>query len=442
MYSARHFILRGKRARPMLSFSMIARKHFWMGLLAAAWPVALLAASPARLTIGNGWAWVREFFPPSGAGEITRMVWTNPPPQLELDSLQVWNVRRPWPVQEYGWSGPSPAPVFPESGPIVWRPVQAPAPLAREQIEMTLAEPMSDRMGHSLTYRLPGLDWDAFYQITVRGVGPESLDAVQVDLAGYLRIRNRSGREFPSAQISLSGSDMPGPPPARPFGQLALDPNNPLTDLWLQPPKAGEPLPTFYPLQTKANLPANGQTEIRFAHVLRKPANIVHICDSDQVPLPTPADGMPLERVLQIPNTSAVGLGFPLPPGEANLFFGARRGAPSLSGRVMHTPYPGTLMLEMGAVEAVRARRLADSPVALPEGGTQREHSVILVNRLTTPVHVRVVEKPDTPMYWRVIRSSEPLQETKETLTFEITLPAHSTRTITYRLHMSERAQP
>jgi hypothetical protein len=99
-------------------------------------------------------------------------------------------------------------------------------------------------------------------------------------------------------------------------------------------------------------------------------------------------------------------------------------------------------MLEMGAVEAVRARRLADSPVALPEGGTQREHSVILVNRLTTPVHVRVVEKPDTPMYWRVIRSSEPLQETKETLTFEITLPAHSTRTITYRLHMSERAQP
>ena len=111
---------------------------------------------------------------------------------------------------------------------------------------------------------------------------------------------------------------MPGPPPARPFGQLALDPNNPLTDLWLQPPKAGEPLPTFYPLQTKANLPANGQTEIRFAHVLRKPANIVHICDSDQVPLPTPADGMPLERVLQIPNTSAVGLGFPLPPGEAN----------------------------------------------------------------------------------------------------------------------------
>ena len=126
MYSARHFILRGKRARPMLSFSMIARKHFWMGLLAAAWPVALLAASPARLTIGNGWAWVREFFPPSGAGEITRMVWTNPPPQLELDSLQVWNVRRPWPVQEYGWSGPSPAPVFPESGPIVWRPVKPP----------------------------------------------------------------------------------------------------------------------------------------------------------------------------------------------------------------------------------------------------------------------------------------------------------------------------
>ena len=45
-------------------------------------------------------------------------------------------------------------------------------------------------------------------------------------------------------------------------------------------------------------------------------------------------------------------------------------------------------------------------------------------------------------MHCRVRPSREPLQETKETLTFEITLPAHSTRTITYRLHMSERAQP
>ena len=394
------------------------------------------------LTVGENWAWVREFFAPSGEGEITHLTWTNPPAHMELGSLQVWNIRRPWPVQEYGWRHPATTAIPLESKEMTWQLAPPSQPGARDHLDIVLAEPMSDRMGHSLTYRLPGLEWDAFYQFTVRGVGPESLDAVQVDLTGHLRIRNRSGRAFPAAQISLAGTDAIGPLPARPFGRLALDPNNPLTDFWLQPYLSEPPLPAFYPLRTQASLPAQGQTEVQFAQVLRKPAHIVHICDSARVPAPTPADGVALERVLHIPNTAAVGLGFPLPPGEAHLFFGARRGAASLSGHVLHTPFPGTLVLEMGAVEAVRARRMARDPVALPEGGWQVDHTVTLYNNLATPITVQVVEKPDTPLFWSLIRSSVPANEFMRVLSFDLTLSARSSRTVSYRLHMSERTQP
>ena len=68
-------------------------------------------AEPALLTVGQGWAWVREFFPASDESDIDLIVWTNPPAQLDPDTLQVWNVRRPWPIREWRWlEAETPAP--------------------------------------------------------------------------------------------------------------------------------------------------------------------------------------------------------------------------------------------------------------------------------------------------------------------------------------------
>jgi hypothetical protein len=65
---------------------------------------------------------VREFFPPSGAKEIDRIVWTNPPAQLDLDTLQVWNVRRPWPIRAWRWRDLAPAaPAADATAPVVWQ---------------------------------------------------------------------------------------------------------------------------------------------------------------------------------------------------------------------------------------------------------------------------------------------------------------------------------
>ena len=414
-------------------------------LLATALPGAAPSANaePALLTVGQGWAWVREFFPPSGEKEIDRIVWTNPPAQIDLDTLQAWNVRRPWPIRAWRWlESEKPIPPAGETQPQVWRPHPEPAPPpARDRLEILLTEPLSHSMGHSLTYRLPDFNWTAYYRVVVRGIGPESIDAVQVDFTGYLRIQNDTPTAFPDARISLVGADAALQPPPKPFGLLALNPDTPLSDLWLTPADSAPAIPSRFPLQTPAAIPAQGQAEIQFAHVVRKPAQITHFCDSDDIPAPSPQAGLPLRRTLLIPNTAAMNLGFPLPPGQADLFLGAARGAPFQSGHVSHTPFPGTLQLDMGPVDTVRASRQAGEEIPLPEGAKHVDYTLTLVNDLASPVRIQAQEKPATPMQWNLVRSSIPCTETTRALNFDLTVPPRSTQTITYRLRLVARNQ-
>lgn len=422
--------------RPRLAWWLLAA--FFLGSACHA------LAEPALLTVAQGTAWVREFFPPSGDKELGRIVWTNPPAQIDLETLQVWNVRRPWPIRAWRWldSTASVSPVAEEKQPVLWqlRPPTPPPP-ARKQLEILLAEPLSHAMGHSLTYRLPDFNWNAFYRVTVRGIGPTSIDAVQVDLAAFLRIHNGTSATFPQARVSLVGTDQSLQPPPKPFGLLDLNPDTALTDLWLAPNRSELPPPATYPLATETAIPANGAAEIQFARVIRKPAQITHVCDSDAIPAPTPPGGLPLRRLLLIPNTAPMGLGFPLPPGQADLFLGAARGAPIQSGRVYHTPFPGTFQLDMGVVDTVLASRLVGAEEPLPEGAKQVDCTITLVNRLASPVRIQAIEKPATPMRWSLVRSSVPCTETTRELDFDLTLPPQSSKTITYRLRLVARSQ-
>ena len=416
--------------------------RFLLALAAAAAAAVLPArAEPAMLTVGQGWAWVRESFPSSGEMDVDRIVWTNPPPQIDLDTLQVWNVRRPWAIREWRWAQP-PAAAAEDHKPLVWRPRAPPAPPPpHDRLDILLAEPLSHRMGHSLTYRLPDFDWTVFYRVVVRGIGPQSIDAVQVDLAGYLRIHNGTATAFPDARISLVGTDESLQPPPKPFGRLELNPDTALTDLWLAPPKSEPLIPSRYPLQIQADIPADGQAEIQFARVTRKPAQIAHVCDSADIPSPTPTGGLPLRRILLVPNAAMVGLGFPLPPGQADLFLGTLRGAPALSGPVRQTPFPGTLRIDMGPADTVRASRQMVEEISLPEGAGQADHTIALVNDLASPVRIQVVETPSTPMEWHLVRSSIPCTQTTRTLNFDLTLPPQSSKTIAYRLRLVARSQ-
>lgn len=399
----------------------------------------VLALPPARVTIGPGWAWVREFFPPSGSREITQIIWTNPPAEVELDTLQVWNVRRPWPLQQWRWGQEVPAmPQNASEAPVRWQPADAPAsPPDLNRLEIVLAEPLSHTMGHSLTYRLPGLIWNAFYRVIVRGIGPQSIEAVQVDLTGTLRVENPTGASFARAQVLLVGHDETRQPPPKPFGWVDLNPETPLADLWRQVTEVSPQVPFLFPLNVEVPISPYGQTEFTFARVIRKPAFITHVCDSEMIPAPTPKGGLPLRRMLWITNSPAMGLGFALPPGHADLFLGASRGAPHQSGWVQHTPFPGILSLDMGMVDSVRAARWQEGEQPLPEGGAQSEHVIQVFNQLDSPVRIQIKERPVTPRPWSLIRSSRPCTQSTGLLLFDLSLEPQSSQAIRYRLRLA-----
>jgi hypothetical protein len=77
----------------------------------------------------------------------------------------------------------------------------------------------------------------------------------------------------------------------------------------------------------------------------------------------------------------------------------------------------------------------------LPEGAKQVDYTITLTNGLTSPIRVQVIEQPLTPAQWNLVRSSVPCTISSRELTFNLTLPPHSARTITYRLRLSARPQ-
>lgn len=412
-------------------------RSFSLSLLLLLLLPAAAGAAPVHLLLSPDEAWVTEQFPSSGKREVEEIIWPHPPAQLDMETLQLWHIRRPVPFRNWEWMRPEAE--APSNAPVVWRPgAHADAMPEPTAIRMELEEPLSHRMGHALTYRLPGLDWQAFYNVTVRGAGAKSGTEAQVDIHALLLLQNKTGTSFSDVDMTFLGIDQAKLPPPKPFGLLAIDRDSPLSDLW-QPATTAEPLPpTSYDLKVKGSLPAYGRAEITFATVTRKPARISHVYDSDYVPMPSTGSGVPLRRILQVQNTKAVGLGFPLPPGQASIRLGVARTAPIIQSAVAHTPFPGDMKMELGRDASVRATRQLVREVELTEDIHQADYRIILYNDLESAVRIDVFETPDTPMNWRLTRSSIPAASTADRLHFNVSLAAGASTTIQYRLQLTQ----
>jgi hypothetical protein len=322
-------------------------------------------------------------------------------------------------------------------GTVVWRPKVAKPPPAQAALEIHLEAPLSHRLGHFLIYQLPGLSWRAFYHVIVRNMGATSITDVQVDIQAVLRLRNDTDAAFPRAQVSLYGEDAFLLPPPKPFGLLDVNPDSPLAEAWLPPPAAEPLIPAVYPFRLETALPAHDETELSFAHVTRKPARIVHLCDSSAVPSPSPAAGVPLRRLLLVQNTPAIGLGIPLPPGEADVHLGTSRNVPIQTGHVRHTPYPGTLQMDMGRVPAVRAVRKAAEWLPQADHSRVADFDIVLMNDLDAPARIHVLERLEVSGQWHLVRTSTPATEQQDALLYDVVVPANSSKTIQYRLRLA-----
>ena len=419
---------------------MTLRSH-WLAiaaLLAAATAPAADLPAP-QLTIGMGEAWARLHFPPSGEAELSSLRWSNPPDGLDPSTIRVWTPKRPAPLKEWRWLDASPTASVSDA-PLVWHPNPVPftstSPAAPRVLELLLESPLSDAMGHSLTFRIPGFSWTAHYHMTVRGLGSSSLKQAQIDLAGTVRVRNDTDSSWPGASLSFAGPLDPTPPSvtSKPFGLVDLDRDSPLTAPWFPAPSSEPGVPGHWPLRIPADLAARSPTDIPFLRTERKPARVIHAYDSDSVPLPTPAAGVPLDRWILIPNTPEMGLGHPLLPGTLDWTMAARSAHPAVHAVTLaHPPFPGTLRVPLGPVEGLRAARAALPPEVLPDGTCLIDCTIRFTNDLDGEADIEATERPPAPA-WNLVSSSIPCTATDETLHFSFSLPPHSSKTVAYRI--------
>ena len=368
-------------------------------LLAAAPAVSLRAQETARafLTIGPDDAWIQEEFPSSSTGEVTTIRWQDPPPGLDLSSLQVWGSKNPAAMRSWCMEG--------------------------DALRIDLAEPLSHRMGHTLLYRVPGWSWRVRYDLDAR-------------LSATLFVSNPTPRAFPSARIAVHGpAALPSPAPTRPIGIVDVKRDTPLSDPWrtLLPDSSPDPAAAFS-FTARADIDPAAETEIPlFTAPVVNGAESLYVLDASapgSFPS-TPGREVPLRRHVLVPNTERNGAGRPLPPGLA--FIGGRP-----AGRIDATPHPGNMDFDLGDDPAVRASRRPDPPDQPLDGGHRlATRAVDFRNDTDLPARVRFLERPLTPYDWTLDASSVPPSDAADGLldfTFEV--PPRQTHTLTYTLHL------
>lgn len=398
------------------------------------------AVPPAEMAVGQGEAWVRVHFPPSGKGELQSLRWEDPPDGLDPDTLRIWSPKRPAALREWRWAEDGVDTVPPPSdAPLVWSPADGPSMPQHRSLELLLDSPLSDAMGHSVTFRLPGLSWSAHYHLTIRGLGSTSLKQAQIDCVGTVRIDNATDTTWRGVRLSFAGP-RDAPPevlaPPKPVGTPELDRDAPLAAPWF-PSEASEPdVPASWPLRLPADLAAGEPTEISYVNVARKPANVVHVYDSGLVPMPTPAPGMALERLLAIPNTREMGLGFPLLPGRLDWTIASRAAHPDVHAvAIPHTPCPGTLLVPLGPVGGIRAVRGARPPADYPDGTRLADFTILFTNDLDGEANIDATERPPAAA-WNLVSSSIPCTAADGALRFSFPLPGRTSQTFTYRIRL------
>lgn len=410
-------------------------------LLLSAVAVAAPLLERPSVSIGPDATLVRQYFPPSGQREISTILWTNPPPEIDLSSLRVWSPKRPAALRS--WSFLPAPPALPAgfsatpAGRLAWTPSAPAAPLPPRPLRLDLLAPLSHALGHSLTYSVHGPVWSASYALAVRGLSPSSQSSVQIDLAGSVHLHNPTALSFPLADILLLGPvDSLPPAPPSPPGSPALDRDSPLSAPWFPAPP--EPPPSIA-IRLPSPLPVlpYSDSEATFLDIRRKPAAIVFEYDSNLSPYPSASpDGLPLLRTLRLPNDPRIGLGFPLLPGalEWSIDRADRRDA-SRSVRVPYTPFPGTLRVPLDSPSQVRTARLPAQIDAPPNAPSTATCTLRIFNDFNAPVTVELSESPPFPA-WSLLRASHPCTRTDSILHFTLTIPPSSSLSLTYRLRL------
>ncbi len=402
---------------------------------------ASAATAPTMfLTIGKGWAMVREERRVTvGEGEQD-LVFDDIPVEADLSSFMLRASRVRLELRE--WSRPAvPSAIRREGDAVVWVPGGPAAGVGaglRSVRCRVWASSASTDMPIELIYRVDGPTWSARYQAAVRGEQAEEKEPVSVDLSGLVRIVNPTQKAYGNARVALVGEEKPlAADPRSDPGFLALDEDSPLADLWREPER--EPSAAFqYSLPEPVSIGPDSETDVTIIRTLRTPAKRVYSMAAEAFPLGGSPEGAPLRKWIVFRNTPAGRMGRALPPGQVQVFLGGMRTHLLQEARFPRTPENGDIRIDLGRADDVRGTRRSLGRSTAVAGSSEESFALEIRNLRDTDVVVEIDEKPSVTLEWTLVRSTKTCRETFRRLQFSTEVKARRAETIEYRLRIRQ----
>jgi hypothetical protein len=417
------------------------------------WPQPLRAESDFEvrntyLTVGHGWAVVRELRTSRTSFDQAEILLDGIPPEADLSSLVVRARRMSLEMNQWNRAVSASA-AFPTNDEMVvhWNSRQGlrlgdasvvSTSVPSSTIVCRFEQPPSwERVMLDISYLIKGFDWQAHYQMAVRGEREDEKEPVSVDLTGIARIQNRCSIPFRRAVVQLAGSDtLPRDAVSKKEPGILLFPDDsPLTDLW-KPTETETPVEHLYPLPGTVDLPAHGDAQLYFSSVVRKPADRLYVMHSEDIPLDSYKTGRALKKAIVFKNDEAHGLGFNIPVGDAQIFLGGMKTHLLQNAWLPHTPAGNEIRMNLGWAENVKGIRKTLNQVDTSDGFLESTYEIDVANLSGKDIRVEISEKPPVVLEWSVVRSSKPYQLQAQRILFVVDIPADNEERIEYRLRI------
>jgi hypothetical protein len=323
--------------------------------------------------------------------------------------------------------------------------------LLKPTLRWQIDAPKAARVAAELAYITNGMSWQATYNV----VAPESKDVTgpeQVDLFGWVTMKNNSGTDFPSARIKLMAGDVAkiqNMSPARGFSAgmaMAMDANI------ASPSVTQQAFDDFhlYDLNRTVSLASGETKQVEFIEANQVQMDRVYQydgatpqpgynncigCHNDQPSFGTASNTKVTVRA-EIKNSTANHLGMPLPAGRIRLYRRDTGGQMEFigEGTVTHTPAEETVKVPIGsAFDVTGERKQTDFHTDQRAHTTDETFEITVKNQKTTPVNVAVAEHMNRAQNWQITgQSANFVKKDSTTLEFPITVPAAGETKVTY----------
>lgn len=306
-----------------------------------------------------------------------------------------------------------------------------------------------------ISYVASGMTWQADYNLVISDPGGAKAD--QLDMIGWITMKNQSGKTFEDARIKLLAGDV------NKINEGTV--SNRIYAAETKAMDAAAPAPTvreksfdefhLYTLERSTTLRDNEAKQVEFVSAPGIKAQRIYVYDGaqlDQFGYYNPdqrrtdanygtASNTKVWTMEEFKNSENNRLGIALPKGKLRFYRRDTDGHLEFVGEniIDHTPKDETIRVYMGNVfDVVGERKRTNYHVDSSQHWMEESFEIHVRNHKKEPVNVRVVEHMYRWSNWKLMdQSHDSRKADAQTMEFPVTVAADGEQIITYTVHYS-----